>query len=36
MTSLDSFRCCKSLKVGIKNCAYYSIAAAEKSGLKGI
>ena len=36
MTSLDSFRCCKSLKVGSKTCAYYSLAAAEKSGLKGI
>ena len=36
MTSLDSFRCCKPLKVGSKTCAYYSLAAAEKSGLKGI
>ena len=36
MTSLDSFRCCKLLKVGSKSYAYYSLAAAEKNGLKGI
>jgi aconitate hydratase A / 2-methylisocitrate dehydratase len=36
MTSLDSFRCCKPLKVGSKTYAFYSLAAAEKSGLKGI
>src|SRR3954462_15246886 len=36
MTSLDSFRCCKSLKVGSKTYAFYSLAAAEKNGLKGI
>ncbi len=36
MTSLDSFRCCKTLKVGSKTYAYYSLAAAEKNGLKGI
>src|ERR687888_254654 len=36
MTSLDSFRCCKPLKVGSKTYAFYSIAAAEKNGLKGI
>src|SRR5437588_4844734 len=36
MTSLDSFRCCKSLKVGTKTYAYYSLSAAEKNGLKGI
>src|SRR5580700_5212201 len=36
MTSLDSFRCCKPLKVGSKTYAYYSLAAAEKNGLKGI
>src|SRR3954452_22566465 len=36
MTSLDSFRCCKTLKVGSKTYAYYSLPAAEKSGLKGI
>ncbi len=34
--SLDSFRCCKSLKVGSKTYAFYSLAAAEKNGLKGI
>ena len=36
MTSLDSFRCCKPLKVGTKTYAYYSLPAAEKNGLKGI
>src|SRR5690348_13773633 len=36
MTSLDSFRCCKTLKVGTKSYAYYSLPAAEKNGLKGI
>jgi aconitate hydratase len=36
MTSLDSFRCCKTLKVGTKTYAYYSLPAAEKNGLKGI
>src|SRR5262245_1237575 len=36
MTSLDSFRCCKTLKVGSKTYAIYSLAAAEKNGLKGI
>src|SRR5436309_10449840 len=36
MTSLDSFRCCKTLKVGSKTYAFYSLAAAEKNGLKGI
>src|ERR1700746_1438005 len=36
MTSLDSFRCCRTLKVGSKAYAYYSLAAAEKNGLKGI
>src|ERR1700749_3182099 len=36
MTSLDSFRCCKLLKVGSKTYAYYSLALAEKNGLKGI
>ncbi len=34
--SVDSFRCCKTLKVGSKTYAYYSLAAAEKNGLKGI
>src|SRR6478735_8029344 len=36
MTSLDSFRCCNSLKVGSKTYAYYSLPIAEKNGLKGI
>src|SRR5215208_5950654 len=36
MTSLDSFRCCKPLKVGNKTFAFYSLVAAEKNGLKGI
>ncbi len=36
MTSLDSFRCCKTLKVGSKTYAYYSLPIAEKNGLKGI
>src|SRR5437764_10973583 len=36
MTSLDSFRCCRTLKVGSKTYAYYSLALAEKNGLKGI
>ena len=36
MTSLDSFRCCKLLKVGSKTYAYYSLPIAEKNGLKGI
>ena len=34
MTSLDSFRCCKPLKVGSKTYAYYSLPAAEKNGLR--
>src|SRR3974390_1921162 len=36
MTSLDSFRCCKPLKVASRTYAYYSLPAAEKNGLKGI
>src|SRR6202521_1642255 len=36
MTSLDSFRCLRTLKVGTKTYAYYSLPAAEKNGLKGI
>lgn len=36
MTSLDSFKCAKTLKVGSKTYAYYSLPAAEKNGLKGI
>ena len=36
MNSLDSFKCLRPLKVGSKTYAYYSLLAAEKSGLKGI
>ncbi|GIK82609.1 MAG: aconitate hydratase AcnA [Pseudorhodoplanes sp.] len=36
MTSLDSFRCAKTLKVGSRTYAYYSLPVAEKNGLKGI
>src|SRR5215471_15951860 len=36
MTSLDSFKCRKTLKVGTKTYAYYSLPAAEKHGLEGI
>src|SRR5665213_1913794 len=36
MTSLDSFKCRKPLKVGGKTYFYYSLPAAEKNGLKGI
>jgi aconitate hydratase len=36
MTSLDSFRCCRTLTVGSKTYAYYSLPVAEKNGLKGI
>ena len=36
MTSLDSFRCCKPLKVGSKTYAHYSLPTAEKNGLKSI
>ena len=36
MTSLDSFNCARTLKVGTKTYAYYSLPAAEKNGLKGI
>jgi aconitate hydratase len=36
MASIDSFRCCKPLKVGSKTYAFYSLVAAEKNGLKGI
>jgi aconitate hydratase len=36
MTSLDSFRCCRTLTVGSKTYAYYSLLVAEKNGLKGI
>src|SRR5712675_2496110 len=36
MTSLDSFKCCRTLKVGSKTYAYYSLLVAEKNGLRGI
>src|SRR3954447_1325356 len=36
MTSLDSFKCRKTLKVGAKSYVYYSLPVAEKNGLKGI
>src|SRR5437588_10014752 len=36
MTSLDSFKCARQLKIGSKTYAYYSLLAAEKNGLKGI
>jgi aconitate hydratase len=36
MTSLDSFKCLRPLKVGSRTYAYYSLPAAEKNGLKGI
>src|SRR6201999_2260261 len=36
MTSLDSYKCCKTLKVGSKTYVYYSLPVAEKNGLKGI
>ncbi|MGB3865852.1 MAG: aconitate hydratase AcnA [Xanthobacteraceae bacterium] len=36
MTSLDSFKCRKTLKVGGKTYIYYSLPTAEKNGLKGI
>src|ERR1700681_2042747 len=36
MTSLDSFRCARTLKVGSKSYVYYSLPAAEKDGVKGI
>src|ERR1051326_5494415 len=36
MTSLDSFKCRKTLKVGSKTYVYFSLTAAEKNGLKGI
>jgi aconitate hydratase len=36
MTSLDSFRCCKTLQVGGKTYAYFSLPTAERNGLKGI
>jgi aconitate hydratase len=36
MSSLDSFKCARTLEVGNKTYAYYSLPAAEKGGLKGI
>ncbi|MBV8921573.1 MAG: aconitate hydratase AcnA, partial [Bradyrhizobium sp.] len=36
MTSLDSFKCRKTLKVGGKSYIYYSLPTAEKNGLAGI
>jgi aconitate hydratase A / 2-methylisocitrate dehydratase len=36
MPSLDSFRCCKTFKIGGKTYAYYSLPTAERNGLKGI
>src|ERR1700726_3400803 len=36
MPSLDSFKCSRSIKVGSKTYAYYSLPVAEKNGLKGI
>ena len=36
MTSLDSFRCRKLLKVGTRSYIYYSLPTAEKNGLRGI
>src|SRR2546429_6428718 len=36
MTSLDSFKSRKTLKVGAKTYVYYSLPTAEKNGLKGI
>ncbi len=36
MTSVDSFKCARTIKVGSKTYAYYSLPAAEKAGLKGI
>ena len=35
MTSLDSFKCRKILKVGSKSYVYYSLRAAEEAGLTG-
>src|SRR5258708_31727808 len=36
MTSLDSFKSRKTLKVGGRTYVYYSLPAAEKNGLSGI
>jgi aconitate hydratase len=36
MTSVDSFKCARTLKVGTKTFLYYSLPVAEKNGVKGI
>jgi aconitate hydratase len=36
MTSLDSFKCRKTLKVGSRTYSYYSLPTAEQHGLRGI
>src|SRR5882724_1205503 len=36
MSSLDSFKCSRSIKVGPKTYAYFSLPIAERNGLKGI
>jgi len=36
VSSRDSFKCRKTLKVGSKTYVYFSLTAAEKNGLKGI
>src|SRR6266478_2616590 len=36
MTSLDSFKCRKTLRVGLKSYVYYSLPTAETNGLNGI
>ncbi len=36
MSTIDSFKCRKTLTVGTKKYVYYSLAAAEKNGLTGI
>ena len=36
MDFVDSFKCLRPLKVGSKTYAYFSLPAAEKSGLKGV
>ena len=36
MTSVDSFKCAKTLKVGAKTYVIYSLPIAEKNGLTGI
>ena len=36
MSSIDSFKCRKTLNVGAKKYVIYSLTAAEKNGLTGI